>query len=484
MSDQTTPLGRIDLSGLSREEFIVLAQATVAKLKWHYGSVHPLRLEARTRFSAWSYGENITIDIGEREATVTSKHERWSLGAKKRDARNVERFIEAFARTRASMPSEQLRSELAELEGSGVMQQQGPVPVEEPSSWKDALLLFVPKKDYFATPLLIDACVLVYILMVATGVHFFEPTGEDLLKWGANFRPYTLDGEWWRLLTCCFGHIGLIHLLFNMYALAMIGVFLEPMLGRVRLFAAYAITGICASVASMWWHADTVSAGASGAIFGLYGVFLALLLTDLIPKEARKSLLSSIGIFVVYNLVNGLKGNVDNAAHIGGLVSGLILGGSLYFALRSPERTSLAWSTFVAPIVVCGVVGALAVGRLPHDDAAFHRTIEAFQVLEETGIKAFKLPDDATGAEQLTLVNDSCLPAWREAVHLLHGTSGLDLSGELSERRGLYIAYADARLENMELLKEYLENGDTVTSPELDRSFAVLDSALTRLNVE
>ncbi len=72
------------------------------------------------------------------------------------------------------------------------------------------------------------------------------------------------------------------------------------------------------------------------AFFGLYGVFIALLMTDLIHKDVRKSLLSSMGIFVVYNLVYGLKGGVDNAAHIGGLVSGLLIGFATYLALRKP----------------------------------------------------------------------------------------------------------------------------------------------------
>src|SRR5206468_1493030 len=104
--------------------------------------------------------------------------------------------------------------------------------------------------------------------------------------------------------------------------------------GRIKYAIIYLVTGILASAASLWWHDATVSIGASGAIFGLYGVFLALLLTKIYPKEFSKPFLASTLIFVGYNLVMGLTGGIDNAAHIGGLVSGFIIGLILYPQLK------------------------------------------------------------------------------------------------------------------------------------------------------
>jgi len=159
--------------------------------------------------------------------------------------------------------------------------------------------------------------------MIISGVHFFMPENQSLLDWGANFKPLTLAGQWWRLFTAIFLHIGIFHLLFNMYALFYIGLLLEPYLGKARFLAAYLISGIAASITSLWWNDLIISAGASGAIFGMYGVFLSLLSTNLLDKSVKKALLTSIAIFVVYNLLNGLKqgSGIDNAAHIGGLVS-------------------------------------------------------------------------------------------------------------------------------------------------------------------
>ena len=199
--------------------------------------------------------------------------------------------------------------------------------------------------------------IIVFILMVVSGVDFFAPTGIDIMQWGANYKPLTLTGDWWRLMSCVFVHIGIIHIAFNMYALYMVGIYLEPMLGKIKYVTAYLCTGVFASMASLIWHSTPVpSAGASGAIFGIYGVFLALLFTNLIPKQMRKSLLQSIGIFVVYNLVYGMKSGVDNAAHIGGLLSGLVIGFVYYLTLKKEEGENKR--NTIAIIVAAVTIGA------------------------------------------------------------------------------------------------------------------------------
>lgn len=186
--------------------------------------------------------------------------------------------------------------------------------------------LLIPKKDWFITPILLYLNILVFAVMVIAGLGFMNFKAPDLLAWGGNFRPSVLDGEWWRLFTSTFLHGGILHLVANMYALVFIGIFLEPALGRVKFLVAYLVTGLLASCASIWWFEATVSIGASGAIFGLYGLFLAMLLRKVFPKAFSKPLLVSILIFVGYNLVIGTSGGVDNAAHIGGLLSGFLIG--------------------------------------------------------------------------------------------------------------------------------------------------------------
>lgn len=198
--------------------------------------------------------------------------------------------------------------------------------IEKNTDLKDMFEIFIPKEEYFITPILLNLNVLVFIIMVISGLGFLSFKGIDLLNWGANFRPLTTDGQWWRLITNTFMHGGIMHILANMYGLLFVGIFLEPLLGKTKYLLIYLTTGILASLASIYWYDSTISVGASGAIFGLYGFFLATLLLKVFPPDFGKAFLTSTLVFVGFNLIMGLTGGIDNAAHIGGLLSGFIFG--------------------------------------------------------------------------------------------------------------------------------------------------------------
>lgn len=212
--------------------------------------------------------------------------------------------------------------------------------IEKDTDFKEMLEFFIPKKGFFVTPIIIDLNLLIYLGMIISGLGLVSFKGSDLLNWGANFRPLTTDGQWWRLLTSTFLHGGLMHILANMYGLLFVGIFLEPLLGAKKYAFVYLLTGILASVASIWWYDATVSVGASGAIFGLYGFFLACLLLKVFPPEFGKAFLASTLVFVGFNLLMGFTGGIDNAAHIGGLLSGFILGLIMSRQLKQQVETT------------------------------------------------------------------------------------------------------------------------------------------------
>ncbi|PIF59486.1 membrane associated rhomboid family serine protease [Flavobacterium sp. 2] len=191
---------------------------------------------------------------------------------------------------------------------------------------KEFLDFIKPREGYFITPILIYINVLIYLIMVIAGLGFISFSGHDLLNFGGNFKPATINGQWWRLLTNIFLHAGLMHLLSNMFGLLFVGLFIEPVLGRTKFLVLYLVTGILASCTSIWWHEATISIGASGAIFGLYGLFLGLLLTKVFPPDFSKVFLTTTLLFVSYNLIMGLGSGIDNSAHIGGLLSGFVIG--------------------------------------------------------------------------------------------------------------------------------------------------------------
>lgn len=205
----------------------------------------------------------------------------------------------------------------------------------------DAINYLMPKGDHFATSIILDLNILVYLLMIFSGINIISPNGPELLKWGANRRMETMNGEWWRLLTSMFVHGGIMHLILNIVGLVIAAIFIEPVLGRARYFILYILSGLCGSLASIFWYSHTVSVGASGAIFGLYGAILGLLLTNAFPKDSKKGLLWFMGFYVGINLLWGLTGGIDNAAHIGGLISGAILGLLMYKRNNKDEEEPL-----------------------------------------------------------------------------------------------------------------------------------------------
>ncbi len=205
-----------------------------------------------------------------------------------------------------------------------------------PSEENDAESFTVNSPRSYVTFALMAVNIAVFLAMVASGVDFFKPTGWDAVRWGGNYKPLTTSGQWWRLVTSMFLHFGVIHLAFNMYALLQVGRYLEPLLRRRRYLFAYFATGIAASLVSLWFHSDnSVSAGASGAIFGLFGIELAVATTDFFPEDYAKKMRSSMLTLIGVNLFLGWQLGLDNAAHIGGLVTGFVFGYIYFRAVRS-----------------------------------------------------------------------------------------------------------------------------------------------------
>jgi rhomboid protease GluP len=196
----------------------------------------------------------------------------------------------------------------------------------------DMLKYMIPKQPHFATSVILDINILVCLVMILSGVNILYPNGIELMEWGANKRFETTHGEWWRLVSSMFVHGGIIHLIFNIYGLAFASAFLEGLIGTKKFAMTYFVSGLVASFASIWWHENTASVGASGAIFGLFGLILSFLVTDMyIQKEMKRTILIMFGPYVAINLLFGLAGaGIDNAAHLGGLVSGFAIGIILY----------------------------------------------------------------------------------------------------------------------------------------------------------
>jgi rhomboid protease GluP len=456
------------IEGLTNAEFLVIIREVARTLDWNVPHSELDGLVAYTKIKRRSTNEKILLTVYEGIVTLKSETLGGQFFDQGKNKKNIDDFITCYDGLRSSIAPEELKTKADEItenqiegEGVGMGEHASSILANEKTGgiWS----IFIPVRGYFITPILIDLNILVFLLMIISGVNIMMPDNESLLKWGANFRPSTLEGQPWRLLTCCFLHIGILHLMFNMYALLYIGILLEPRLGSWRFGIAYLITGILSSMASLYMHEMTLSAGASGAIFGMYGVFLAMLTTNLIEKSTRKPLLTSIAIFVGYNLMYGMKGGIDNAAHIGGLVSGIIIGYSFYPGLTKSENRKLEFALPAILIIALLVFSSWEYRRIPNDMIEYQRGMKKFARMERKALRFYDKQGSAAfpvpAGELLTEIKDTSLVNWRAGRNLIQHLDSLHLPDQLHKRDEKLIAYCDLRINCFQLM--YLTIKDT-----------------------
>ncbi|HUA13783.1 MAG TPA: rhomboid family intramembrane serine protease [Verrucomicrobiae bacterium] len=209
------------------------------------------------------------------------------------------------------------------------------------------------------THVLFGANVAVFLAMLLAGGSIEDFSGQLLVHFGGNFGPLTLSGDWWRLLTYMFVHGGILHIGFNMWCLWDLGALCESLYGRWTYALIYLITGVAAGIASLAWNPGVLSVGASGAIFGLAGALIASFYLGefSLPQVAIKGTLRSLLFFAVFNIFFGFMiPHIDNACHVGGLVSGLILGALI--ARVAPHHELLLRRLGVLCVVGLAVVAA------------------------------------------------------------------------------------------------------------------------------
>ncbi|KAE8662120.1 homeobox-leucine zipper protein ANTHOCYANINLESS 2-like isoform X1 [Hibiscus syriacus] len=166
----------------------------------------------------------------------------------------------------------------------------------------------------------------------------FGPSSSTLLKLGAlEWSKVVVNHQGWRLITCIWLHAGVIHLLANMLSLVFIGIRLEQQFGFVRIGILYLLSGFSGSVLSSLFIRNSISVGASGALFGLLGAMLSELITNWAIYTNKASALLTLLVIIAINLAIGILPHVDNFAHIGGFLTGFLLG----FVLL--PRPQLGW---------------------------------------------------------------------------------------------------------------------------------------------
>lgn len=231
-----------------------------------------------------------------------------------------------------------------------------------------------------ATYVLLAINIGVFLAMVHAGVSAKMPTELNLMHFGANNAEAVLHGQWWRVVTAMFVHVGLFHLATNMWCLWNLGLLGEPLLGFLGMISVYLLTGAAGNLLSVAFNVvflnyGEVGAGASGAVFGIAGILIVLLSNRRLSesrngrpgvpagelRQLRKSVINFAGI----NLLIGLGSvfvplvRIDNMAHLGGFLSGLAIGVPLLSQMTSGRKRYLRRQklTFLGTALVLALFG-------------------------------------------------------------------------------------------------------------------------------
>lgn len=205
--------------------------------------------------------------------------------------------------------------------------------------------------------------VVIYLLTAINAGSLLNPDPNASIYSDFALRPaFVAHGDWWRLFSAMFLHYNLFHIAFNMWALVVIGLPLEGMLGRVRFVAVYLLSGLGGSVLSFaLGPVGESAAGASGAIFGLFGAFFIVL-------RRRNLQTGGIAAVIAVNLILSFTfANIDWRGHVGGLVVGGVAGLVIAYAPSSAVRDRIQAAGCVAIAIVVAAAGVLGSAHVRHE---------------------------------------------------------------------------------------------------------------------
>ncbi|MET3981349.1 rhomboid protease GluP [Mucilaginibacter sp. UYP25] len=351
----------VPLDDYNTRHYLTLVYHAFINLGWRIGYFNHDGIIAYTNISWSSYAEEVSVHIIDNQAVIKSE----CVGYQAlftdygKNEKNVELLFGeiTYAEYHLQNNLEETTQQLIDnIPDNQFISFDNP-PLGYKEKLRGFLSYFNPNRGYSVTPILVLANIGIYIISTAVLIGMYvalniqhkqgAPAAAEInleeiyLSIGFSGRNQVLHGQLWRLVTSTFLHFSVLHIVGNMIVLIYIGSLIESKLGKWNYLFVYLLTGICASATSVIWNQEGVMAGASGAIFGLFGVLLALLTTDFYEKNARRALLISTAIFIGYSIIP-IGRDIDHAAHLGGLVSGFIFGRIAYIGLMHQNKSLIA----------------------------------------------------------------------------------------------------------------------------------------------
>lgn len=180
-------------------------------------------------------------------------------------------------------------------------------------------------EEYKKSPVTFTFLIIIIGYFIVISLNGGTTDSHTLVRFGALFPPFVLEfNEYYRFITSIFIHIGIMHLFFNSYALYIFGRQIEGVMGHVKYLMFFLLSGIGGNIVTYFFNFDSISAGASGSLFGILGAFVYLIQHhgNMITPEGRKSIFKLLGINLALTLISP---NISTTAHFGGLIIGYLL---------------------------------------------------------------------------------------------------------------------------------------------------------------
>lgn len=317
------------------------------------------------------------------------------------------------------------------------------------------------------TLLLVIINSLIFTLFAVDNGSMWNFSLGNLLDWGANFSGLTLGKEGWRLFTSLFMHGNMVHLVMNMLALLLFGIPVERMVGRIQFSGYYLLFGVGANLCSLLFNTFTVSVGASGVIFGISGYyFMRVAIRKKNALAAAGVTALSIAVTIVINILIGLSfPMVDMAAHVGGLVTGMLCGLTAAVVARRSSSLDLYRNnrnTFVLSVIIWSILFFVTFFMMSRDRVAYYDFFKTFVKSEK---QASQLQENYFSKDGQKTELDSIVHLWLVEKGKLYKLEN-DHNTTAVADRDLLKMYVGLKLKSMNYLQRMAKEG----------SFLFLDS--------
>ncbi|MEN2402751.1 rhomboid family intramembrane serine protease [Flavobacterium sp. MC2016-06] len=483
----------IPLNHLSKSQFIQIAIYISKKINWAILSFDEEELTAVSTNNKNTWNETISISFEDENTvllkSVSSGNQIYDRG---RNKKHTEAFSNLLHDALQDLSPLNLKENIAidELKKEerilSLENKTGSDTTTEISSFYSFFSIFIPVKDYFVTPILINLNIIIFLILFFSGVSFFNPKIQDLIDWGANSGPLTTNGEWWRLLSACFLHSGFFHLLINCIALAYVGLFLESYIKKSEFLILYILCGITANLGSLYWNKDIVSAGASGAIFGMYGILLMVIVFKVLKKKIKLTQAATILILIALNIAYGFREGVDSAAPIVGFAVGILSGFILSIFKQKRTIALILISTSASVAVVCLFINYKNSQVYIYQTMEYEKRMQEFVDMEKMALESYNTQYGNNVLETkeniLYMLKDRGIYYWNENVTLISELDKLYLPQAVHKRNRDMLKYCKLRISVYELTYKKINENTIEYDTEIIEANDEIRSLLIKLN--